>query len=96
MIDRGCGNECFTTLLLSMFLYVPGIIYAFTVILQEKPPIVMPSNSALVNTYVNSSASPTKTTRAFESAPHPAPLPPSSSAGDAAPAYELVDVTEKA
>ncbi|VDM64959.1 unnamed protein product [Angiostrongylus costaricensis] len=96
MIDRGCGNECFSTWLLSMFLYLPGVIYAFIVILQEKPPIVMPSNNVVVNTYVSSLAFRTETTPAVESAPHPAPLPSSSSVGNAPPAYELGDVDGKA
>ncbi|VDO74380.1 unnamed protein product [Heligmosomoides polygyrus] len=38
LIDRGCGNECFATFLLSLFFYVPGVLFSYYVLLKDPPP----------------------------------------------------------
>ncbi|EPB75495.1 hypothetical protein ANCCEY_05406 [Ancylostoma ceylanicum] len=50
MIDRGCGGECCLTWFLSICGYIPGVLYAFIILLKEEPRENQP---VVVNTYVN-------------------------------------------
>ncbi|RCN51144.1 hypothetical protein ANCCAN_02709 [Ancylostoma caninum] len=93
MIDRGCGGECCLTWFLSICGYIPGVLYAFIIILKEESRENQP---IVVSTYVNQT---TPTAPPQEMAIHslqcqaPQPAVPihQPSMSDAPPAYPVVD-----
>ncbi|KAK6039346.1 hypothetical protein COOONC_23149 [Cooperia oncophora] len=47
LMDRGCGSDFLATCCLSILFHLPGVIYAYVLLLRKEPP-----NSVVVVTHV--------------------------------------------